>query len=120
VLKAGQALLMAPEGTRSEDGSLQRAKDGPALLAMWTGAPILPVAISGPREFWRNLTRLRRTPVRIRVAPLLTLEGRGRRPSREAAREGTREIMWRLAAMLPREARGAYSDLPQAYRAREM
>lgn len=120
VLEGGEALLMAPEGTRSKDGRLQRAKDGPALLAMWTGTPILLVAISGPKKFWHNLARLRRTPIRMRIAPPFTLGGGGTRPHRQALREGTREMMYRLAALLPREVRGVYAELPRAYRIYEM
>ena len=46
-LKAGLHILVYPEGTRSLDGRLSTFKKGPFFLAMQTGAPIIPVAISG-------------------------------------------------------------------------
>lgn len=41
----GRLLGIFPEGTRSRDGQLGRAKSGAALIAAQTGASILPVAI---------------------------------------------------------------------------
>ena len=46
-LKAGLHILVYPEGTRSLDGRLSTFKKGPFFLAQQTGAPIIPVAISG-------------------------------------------------------------------------
>ena len=44
-LKDGELLLMFPEGTRSKDGKLQRPRSGAALIAMQTGADVLPCAV---------------------------------------------------------------------------
>ncbi len=41
----GRLLGIFPEGTRSRDGQLGRAKSGAALIAAQTGASILPAAI---------------------------------------------------------------------------
>ena len=41
----GKMMGIFPEGTRSRDGSLGRAKSGAALIASASGAHILPVAI---------------------------------------------------------------------------
>jgi len=46
-LAAGLNILIFPEGTRSLDGRLANFKKGPFFLAQQTGAPIVPVAISG-------------------------------------------------------------------------
>ena len=43
ILDAGHILFVFPEGTRSPDGALQAAKDGVAVLALRTGAPIVPL-----------------------------------------------------------------------------
>ncbi len=50
VLDDGRVLGAFPEGTRSPDGAMQRGKEGVTLLALRTGAPILPIGIadSGP------------------------------------------------------------------------
>ena len=57
ILKAGDNVLIFPEGTRSRDGSLGRFKRGSLLAALKSGAPIVPIAISGsfniiPRGTW--------------------------------------------------------------------
>ncbi len=46
-LAAGLNILIFPEGTRSGDGRLGPFKKGPFYLALQSGAPIVPVAISG-------------------------------------------------------------------------
>jgi 1-acyl-sn-glycerol-3-phosphate acyltransferase len=46
-LKSGLNIVVFPEGTRSRDGRLSAFKKGPFFLAQETGAPIVPIAISG-------------------------------------------------------------------------
>ncbi len=46
-LRAGQSFLIYPEGTRSEDGRLQKFKKGAVVMAIKAGVPIVPVACSG-------------------------------------------------------------------------
>lgn len=45
IVRRGRLLGIFPEGTRSRDGQLGRAKSGAALIAARTGANILPVCI---------------------------------------------------------------------------
>ena len=45
IVNSGQLLGIFPEGTRSRDGQLGRAKSGAALIASQTGAKVIPVAI---------------------------------------------------------------------------
>ena len=47
VLHSGVHILSFVEGTRSRDGRLQPFKKGPFYLAMHSGAPVVPVSISG-------------------------------------------------------------------------
>jgi 1-acyl-sn-glycerol-3-phosphate acyltransferase len=47
VLGQGELFGIYPEGTRSRDGLLHRGRTGPARLALRTGAPIVPVGITG-------------------------------------------------------------------------
>jgi 1-acyl-sn-glycerol-3-phosphate acyltransferase len=49
-LREGVHIWIAPEGTRSPTGSLGKLKKGGFVLAIDTGAPILPVAITGTRD----------------------------------------------------------------------
>ncbi|MCL2071382.1 MAG: 1-acyl-sn-glycerol-3-phosphate acyltransferase [Oscillospiraceae bacterium] len=44
-LKKGRVLVIFPEGTRSKDGTIGRAKSGAALIAATAGVPVLPVCI---------------------------------------------------------------------------
>lgn len=109
VLQAGRALLLAPEGTRSKDGTLQRGKEGTALVALRTGATIVPVAVWGPKYLWKNLARLHRTKAELVVGEPFRLESPTARPRREELQELTDEIMRRIAVLMPRELRGAYA-----------
>ena len=47
LVKDGVSIYLAPEGTRSRDGSVGKLKKGGFHLALGTGAPIVPVAIRG-------------------------------------------------------------------------
>ena len=50
LLASGISVWIAPEGTRSRDGSLLPMKMGGFHLALETGWPILPVSLDGTRE----------------------------------------------------------------------
>jgi 1-acyl-sn-glycerol-3-phosphate acyltransferase len=53
-LRSGLHMLVFAEGTRSKDGRLAAFKGGPFYLAMETGAPIVPIAISGTQTMMRK------------------------------------------------------------------
>lgn len=107
-LEAGMIFAIAPEGTRSGDGCLRRAKPGIGLLAAHSGAPILPFALYGHEGIWANLKRLRRTDFHIRVGPLLRArtDGRWTAEKRQALAD---EVMRYIAVMLPPDYRGVYT-----------
>src|SRR6202035_4972095 len=50
LLQAGNLFGIYPEGTRSPDGRLYRGRPGVGWLALKSGLPILPVALSGTRH----------------------------------------------------------------------
>ncbi len=60
-LEKGEIIIIAPEGTRSHDGILQPAHPGVVLLALHSGAPLLPVVSFGAENYTENLSRLKRT-----------------------------------------------------------
>jgi 1-acyl-sn-glycerol-3-phosphate acyltransferase len=115
VLKGGGVLGVAPEGTRSPTGGLQKGKSGAAYMAFRTGVPLLPVAMTGQKEVFPPWKRLRRAPVRVVFGPLFepSLPAPGGKASAADARAFTEEIMYRLSAMLPPEYRGAYADVAE-------
>ncbi len=53
-LRSGLNMIVFPEGTRSRDGRLSAFKKGPFFLAEETGAPIIPIAISGTQHMLRR------------------------------------------------------------------
>jgi cytidylate kinase len=72
VLEQGGALLVFPEGTRGPEGRLREPKPGAALLAVMSGAPVVPVFVRGSGHAWPRGRRLPR-PAKVRVtfgAPL--------------------------------------------------
>ena len=50
VLRQGRPLILFPEGRRSQDGELLEFKCGAAMLAIRTGAPLIPIHITGLHE----------------------------------------------------------------------
>jgi 1-acyl-sn-glycerol-3-phosphate acyltransferase len=113
-LQAGRILVIAPEGTRSGDGRLRKARSGVAMLALLSGAPVLPVVYYGGEQFRRNLVRLRRTDFHIIVGEPFHVRSSEERISRALREQVTDEIMYRLAALLPPAYRGHYSDLSRS------
>ena len=113
-LEAGHILGLAPEGTRSGHGRLQRGHTGVVLLALRSGAPLLPMVYYGGELFWRNLARLRRTDFYIVVGQPFYLDAGGVKVTRQVRRQMTDEVMYQMAALLPPTYRGVYSDLAAA------
>ena len=113
-LEQGYLFGVAPEGTRNKTGKLLRGHPGAVMLAMKSGAALLPVAHWGGEKFLSNLKRLRRTDFAMRVGRPFTLNTNGERISREQRQQVVDEIMYQLAALLPEEYRGEYSDMSKA------
>jgi len=49
-VRAGTTLAVFPEGTRSRDGRVQPFKQGPFVIAVEAGVPVVPVAVTGAAE----------------------------------------------------------------------
>ena len=115
VLRRGRLLCLFPEGTRSRDGALGRAHGGAALLALKTGAPVIPVALTGTqRIFMRRFPWLGFPRVTVTIgqplAPQPFAGGMGERQGRHDERDRlTDAIMARIAALLPPDQRGSYA-----------
>jgi 1-acyl-sn-glycerol-3-phosphate acyltransferase len=114
VLQEEGVLLIAPEGTRSPTHNLQRGKEGMALIAIRSGAPIIPVAITGTEEAGHCWRRLCRAPVRIVIGKPFRLDPGGQRVRRPLLKAMTDEAMYQLAATLPPGYRGIYGNLHKA------
>ena len=112
VLKEGAILVIAPEGTRSRHGRLQRGRSGIVTLAIRSGAPILPLGFYGGEKLGHNLRRLRRTEFHIRVGEPFHLEPGDGRLTQERRQALVDDIMRKLAALLPPAYRGEYAGEP--------
>jgi 1-acyl-sn-glycerol-3-phosphate acyltransferase len=109
-LARGEILSLAPEGTRSGNGSLLPGRPGVVLLALQSDAPLLPVVNYGEEIFHQNIRRFRRTDFHIRVGKPFKLNARGRRLTREVRQQMLDEIMGQMADVLPEAYRGVYRD----------
>lgn len=94
VLHDGGVLIMFPEGGRSPDGRLYKGRTGAARLALQTGAPVIPVAVSDTKMSRGRLgiPRLQRPGIRI-GRPLDFSAYRGAGNDRDTLRWITDEIM---------------------------
>lgn len=114
LLMEKKILIVAPEGTRSKDGKLNKGFPGIILLSMRSGVPILPVVFYGNEDLGSNLKSLRRTKMVIKVGERFILDLGGEKSSRELRQEVTDEIMYQIAALLPPKNRGVYEDVSKA------
>lgn len=107
-LADGRPIALFAEGTRSRDGRLREFKSGAAFLAIRSGAPILPVAISGShrifpgRSRWPHATRL---VVRVGAPVTLSAQPTGR-IDRDDMADGTRRVWETVNGLLPPAQRG--------------
>lgn len=116
-LDDGAYICIAPEGTRSGDGILKKGRSGITAIALMNGVPVIPVAHRGGENIWRNMKRLKRTDIILKVGKPFIIKN-GNQPGKETREKITEEIMYQLAGLLPEEMRGVYStpqDKPLKY-----
>ena len=112
ILKSGIPLLIAPEGARSHEPGMQRAKPGIAYIVEKTNVPVIPVGLVGTTEdFWQRAKRGKRPSLEMRIGkpiPLSPISAKGK--EKHAARQENADIvMSYLAGLLPEEYRGVYA-----------
>lgn len=101
LLQEGRALVMFPEGSRS-DGQLLPAQAGIGLIALKTGAPILPVRIWGTNVAMPRKGKRRRAYLEVKFGRLLHFD-RNQLPEdpRTASEVISRAIMREIEALKP-------------------
>ena len=98
---SGGSLLIFPEGQLGyEEGKLQELKHGAAHLSVSSGAPIIPVGLTGTRELWLRC----RLIVRI-GKPIYPTDFEGE--SRDRIRAMTARLQGEMRKLLPGDAKQA-------------
>lgn len=109
-LERGEFLGVAPEGTRSTTGALQKGHDGAAYLASRTGVPVVPMVMWGQEQAFSAWRRLRRPHVYAVVGPPIVLPPEAQRARSAQLAAYTDQIMQAMAAMMPEPYRGVYGS----------
>lgn len=110
VLRGGGVVTIFPEGTRSLDGVMAEPHAGIALIAARSGAPVLPVGISGGQHF---LPRGRSLPVfgarlTIRVGRPFQVTLDPTLDRRAATTAAADDVMRHIAALVEPDQRGRH------------
>lgn len=104
VLADGHVLAMFPEGTRSHTGVLQDFQRGATMLALRSGAPVVPMVLLGAADALAGGRKVpRRVPLTVRIGPPLRFENGHGGPAVTAASDRIRAAM---AALYPNGANG--------------
>jgi 1-acyl-sn-glycerol-3-phosphate acyltransferase len=114
VLGRGEAFGIYPEGTRSRDGRLYRGRTGVAHLALTSGAPVVPVGVTGTENIQPvGTTFPRRAEVTLRFGEPLRFEGRyDGVPAGRARREVTDVVMNEIQKLTGQPFAGVYNERP--------
>jgi 1-acyl-sn-glycerol-3-phosphate acyltransferase len=109
-LAQGRVVALAPEGRQSVTGGLEEGNEGAAFLAMKSGAPIVPIAMTGTENenIYGHLKRWTRAQVTLTVGKPFVL--REQADHQKMLRDGTYQIMESLADLLPASYRGNYKS----------
>ena len=109
-LRQGGIVGLAPEGTRSRSGVLQRGKPGVAYLALRANATIVPVGVSGQDRIASDWKRLRRPHIVVRVGEPFLLEPVQGRHKGKQLQARSDEVMCHISGLIREDLRGVYSD----------
>jgi 1-acyl-sn-glycerol-3-phosphate acyltransferase len=97
-LRAGNSIMMFPEGTRSPDGTMRPFKDGAFELALRTKSPILPIVISGTSQALpKRGVLVQKSDIRVQILPPIPYSDFSER----SAREVNRMVWERMKMQLP-------------------
>ncbi|MCE5224568.1 MAG: 1-acyl-sn-glycerol-3-phosphate acyltransferase, partial [Porphyromonadaceae bacterium] len=92
-IRQGASILIFPEGTRSLDGSLKAFKKGGFVMAVGTGAPIVPVAVRGTYDIMpKHGMLIRPRPVVVDIGEPIATQGLAL-DSKEALMDGVRSAI---------------------------
>lgn len=113
-IKGGNNILIFPEGTRSREKKMIKAKKGILLIAKLTKAPIVPLALWGtekllPIEEDMGKETFHHATVKLRMGePFMLPQRRENEGKAEYEERAIYETMGKIAVLLPEEYRGVY------------
>jgi len=110
LLNKGLVLGMFPEGKRNHNGKLLPGKPGSAVIASRMGIPLLPVGIVGTEKLKGTSWLWKRPGIVVNIGQPFKLPPTNGRLTKSQTKSLTDLMMKKIAALLPRENRGAYGD----------
>lgn len=116
LVKQGESILIFPEGTRSRVGSLIEAKKGILFIAKMTGAPLVPIGLSGTEKLLpiniegeMEAENFHHAKVHVNIGKQFELIKKTKEQSKTEYEETAKEfVMKKIAELLPEEYRGIY------------
>ncbi len=100
LVRAGELVIIFPEGTRSRDGTIGEGQLGPAIVAGRAGRPIVPCAILGTdRMLPPGAKFIRRARFYIAFGEPVWVGDGNQRLSRDVLQAATDELMRRIREM---------------------
>jgi 1-acyl-sn-glycerol-3-phosphate acyltransferase len=102
-LKAGQVVVIYPEGSRTEDGQLQPGKPGIGIMAATAGCPVVPALLEGTYEALPPGAKwIRLRPIRVAFGKPMdfsVLETESEDKKKVVYQQMSQEIMDRIAEL---------------------
>jgi len=115
LLKAGHALIIYPEGTRVESGVLAEPEPGAGFIARRSGAPLVPIAITGTQHVLGRQQRFpRAAEVSMTFGEPFNLPERNQDGSPMDHQQSADYLMTKIAELLPLENQGEYASSPMS------
>ncbi len=112
-LRNGAVFVIFPEGHRSGNGVLQQGHGGAIRMAMRTGVPIVPIAITGSQHGLKGSALRKELKLQVGM-PYVVEPTPGNKIPPDLMASLTNDMMVRIANMLPEEKRGYYQELAMA------
>lgn len=115
ILKSGQSICIFPEGTRSRKGSMIEGKKGVLLIHKLTGAPLVPIGITGTEKLLpindedMGKEIFNYSDVTVTIGESFFIPKREKDESKESYQESIMySTMRKIAELLPEKYQGVY------------